>query len=1069
MSSTETAQGDEPSRSAYTPKHLADRLLNTRAALHGEHKQVTVLFADVQHSTELASRLDVEDWHGILDGLFQLLAREVHALDGTVNQFTGDGIMALFGAPVAHEDHARRACLAALAILDAARAFGEGVRSRYDVEFRLRVGINSGGVVVGSIGDALRTDYTAQGPVVHLAARAQSMADAGAAWVAPDTVEQVRAFFRFVDVGEHRVKGIDAPVRFHRLSGRSAATTHFDISRSRGLASFQGRNHEMQVLDDALDQASRGNGQVVGISAEPGVGKSRICFEFMSRCRDRGLRYLYGVCPSHGKSLPLDPILQVLRDYYGISTGEAPDSARSKVSDRMLAIDDSFAESLPLIYEFLGISDPGNPPAPMPPEAKQRRLYLVLREALRRGPEPDQPLGIVVIEDLHWIDSGSDEWVSQWVDFTASAASLLVVNFRPEYQPQWMHRSHCQKISLTPLSLEELRGLISSRIGDNAALNDLVERIFEISGGNPFYAEEIVRSLIDAGTLTEDDGAFELTKPLHHIEIPKSVQAVLSARIDRLSDQEKDVLQAASVIGKRFDEELLRNITQSRANALPRWLESLCANEYLQQEAYYPRTVYSFRHPLTQQVAYESLLREKRREMHAAVAHAIRDRSTDASEDAALLAHHFTHAGDAVSAAQWHMAAADRIGVNDVSAALDHAAAVLDVLDLADPPREVAPLLAGAAAKVLALSVRTGIRHDIDVVYAQGKHRAQQSQDPIMEAVLAGAYAGSLAVDGRVEESFEAGAEFFDIADRVGAVELAQVATAWSAFPCLRTGRFAEAEQRVDQAIALARENPDLGKSFYGQGMVGLFLDWRAEIYARTREWHEVERAILETLEWVREHGEIEYHIYILWLQAECLRLFGTDEDAALSQLRDGLAMAEEWGAAWPLTIARMGLADGLVQTGREPAEALDLVSLALKDVRERRIARHFEGSILAIMAQAELALGRGESALPRAHEAVEKASAVPLSLVNALIGLTRVTLALGDLVGCGSALAKLSEIVRSFDAANYFPLLAWLEGDYAAARGDTDKAAERLRTARQGFLARGAAVHARAVERALG
>lgn len=1052
----------------YTPRHLADEILGSRSALEGERKQVTVLFADVKHSTEIASALDIEDWHGVLDGFFQVLSREVHRFEGTVNQYTGDGIMALFGAPVAHEDHARRACLSALCILDAAHRYGDRIRRRYDVDFEVRLGINSGEVVVGRIGDDLRMDYTAQGPVVHLAARAQGLAEAGAAWVAPATVEQVGMYFRFDDVGEREVKGIEAPVHFQRLAGRGDATTRFDIARERGLAPFIGRDHEMQLLEDALLQSSRGNGQVIGISAEPGVGKSRLSFEFMSRCRERGLRFLYGICLPHGRSLAFHPILQVLRDYYGIAADEAADEARRKIAARMLAIDDSFADGLPLICEFLGVADPELPPPQMPPEAKQRRLFLMLREALKRGPEPGQPVGIVVIEDLHWIDPGSDEWVSQWVEFTAGAASMLVVNFRPEYQPKWVHRSHCQKMALAPLSADGIRSVVTARVGDHASLSRLVNRIQDVSGGNPFYAEEIVRSLIESGALGLRDGNYALAGSLEHIEIPKTVQSVLAARIDRLPDAEKHVLQSASVIGKRFDEDLLVEATRLGTEATGPALEMLCANEFLQQDGYYPVATYSFRHPLTQQVTYDSLLRDSRRTVHAAVARAIHDRSQDLGEDAALLAHHFHNAGDQASAAQWHMTAAERIGISDVNAALDHAAAVLDGLGSDDVPAEVAPLLAGAAAKVLALTVRTGIRRDIDLVYEQGKRWAQAAKDPVVEAILAGAYAGCLAVDGQIEASFRAGKAFEDIAAQIGIPELLQVATAWTAFPCWRTGRFIEAEQRLDQALAHATQNPELGKIFYGYGMVGLFLYWRAEIYMRTRHWSDVECAIDDTFDWVREHNEVEYHIYVLWLQAERLRFFGANPEAVIRQLREGLTMAEEWGAAWPLTIARLGLADGLVQTGGDGAEALSLMELALHDVRKRRIARHFEGEILAVMAQAQGALGRSAEALRMAVEAVEKSRQIPLSLAKALISLVKVSIGIQELDRCRDALDQLTELVGSLGASNYEPLLAWLKADFAAACERTAETRALLQNAHQGFLNGGAQIHARTVERVM-
>ena len=349
-----------PARDArtYTPKHLADKILQSRSALEGERKQVTVLFADVKGSMELAEQLDPEEWHRILERFFAILTEGVHRFEGTVNQYTGDGIMALFGAPIAHEDHAQRACYAALHLRDELARYTTEVKREYGISFSTRMGINSGEVVVGSIGDDLRMDYTAQGHTVGLAQRMESLASPDSCYLTSATAALAGGYFALENLGEFRVKGVVEPVHVHRLIGVGTARTRFDISRAKGLSRFVGRTTDMRTLDDAVMQTAAGNGQVVGVVAEAGAGKSRLCFEFLESCRARGMRVYEGHAVAHGKNIPLLPILELFRAWFGITSQDDARSAREKIAGRMVVLDESLAETLPLLYDFLGVADP---------------------------------------------------------------------------------------------------------------------------------------------------------------------------------------------------------------------------------------------------------------------------------------------------------------------------------------------------------------------------------------------------------------------------------------------------------------------------------------------------------------------------------------------------------------------------------------------------------------------------------------------------------------------------------------------------------------------------------------
>ena len=367
---------------AFPPKHLADKILQSRSALEGERKQVTVLFADVKGSMELAERLDPEDWSRIMNRFVQILAKGVERFEGFVDKFTGDGIMALFGAPIAHEDHAQRACWAALHLRDELRRYGDELRIGRGLNFSVRLGLNSGEVIVGRIGDDLRVDYTAQGHTVGLAQRMEALASPDTCYLTGATAALARGYFELEDLGDFQVKGVRAPVQVHRLVGVGAARTRFDVSRSRGLTRFVGRDADMATLEAALEQAQAGHGQVVGVVAEAGTGKSRLCFEFAQRCRARGMTVNEGHAVAHGKNVPYLPMLQVFRGYYGINDQDDDRTVREKIAGRLLLLDESFREVLPVLFEFFGVPDPDRPVPRMDPEAKQRQLFAVLRRVV---------------------------------------------------------------------------------------------------------------------------------------------------------------------------------------------------------------------------------------------------------------------------------------------------------------------------------------------------------------------------------------------------------------------------------------------------------------------------------------------------------------------------------------------------------------------------------------------------------------------------------------------------------------------------------------------------------------
>jgi hypothetical protein len=616
--------------------------------------------------------------------------------------------MALFGAPIAHEDHAQRACYAALHLRDELRRYANDLRLSRGLNFSVRMGLNSGGVVVGRIGDDLRMDYTAQGHTVGLAARMEQIAAADRVYLTDHTARLVEGYFELEDLGELHIEGSESPIRVHELGGVGELRTRFDVSRARGLTRFVGRDDDIEALEAALARCREGYGQVVGLVGEAGVGKSRLCFEFAERCRAQGLRFLEGRGVAHGKNIPLLPILEVFRAYFGITGQDDDRTTREKIAGRLLLLDEGYREVLPLLFEFLGVSDPAGKPIRIDPEARQRQLFGVLRRLVQSG-RRESPI-VTSIEDLHWIDGGSEAWIAEWVDAISGSPGLLLVNFRPEYHADWMQKSYYRQLPLAPLGPEAIRELLDDLLGSDSSIAGLAETIHTRTGGNPFFTEEVVRSLIEAGHLEGTRGSYRLTRSVEELAIPSSVESMLAARIDRLAEREKQVIQTAAVIGREFSEAILGAVSELPEADLAEALGALKASEFVYEQALYPVAEYAFKHALTQEVALRSQLQERRQRVHAGVARAIEAASPDKlDEQSALLAHHWEGAGELLQAAQCHHRAAEWAATSDPEAAVHHWRRARALLATLPESPETLRLGGTACVRILMQAWRTGL------------------------------------------------------------------------------------------------------------------------------------------------------------------------------------------------------------------------------------------------------------------------------------------------------------------------------------------------------------------------
>ena len=670
---------------SYTPRHLAEKILTSRSALEGERRQVTVLFTDVAGFTPMAEKLDPEDVHRIMDRCFELITAEVHRFEGTVNQYTGDGVMALFGAPIAHEDAPRRAAHAALGIQRALRDYGQELAAQGGPPLQMRIGINTGPVVVGRIGDDLRMDYTAVGDTTNLAARMQQLARPGSVVVSEATHRLASAFFETLDLGEVQVKG-HAPVRAWEVLRPRLRRSRFDAAVERGLTPLVGRVREVATLVERFAQAKVGRGQVVFISGDAGIGKSRLLLEFRRRLAEAGesITWLEGQCISFGQSIPFLPLIDQLRENFGIEEFDGEPEIIAKVEHAMRRMGQLEAH-IPYVRYLLSV-DPGEPAiSSMDASARRKRILDAVRALSIRGASL-RPI-VFVFEDLHWIDASTEEYLNALMGSVAGAPILVVLTYRVGYSPPFGSRSFYTTLTLHTLSEAETLAMAGRVLGTDQFPDEIKTALMSKAEGVPLFVEEVAKTLLDLGVLRREHGGLSMTRGMGEVSVPDTIHGIIMARLDRLGEDGKRAVQLASVIGRQFLQRLLERIA-GLTGSLEGLLQELKALEIIYEQGLLPEPAYIFKHAVIQDVAYNSLLKERRKELHRAVGAAIEelypDRLADHYQE---LAHHFVNGEDWGKAFEFLVRSGDR--AKDAFAnqtALDFYAKALEVAGRLSPP-----------------------------------------------------------------------------------------------------------------------------------------------------------------------------------------------------------------------------------------------------------------------------------------------------------------------------------------------------------------------------------------------
>lgn len=644
---------------SYTPKHLAEKILTSRSSIEGERKLVTVMFADVAGFTAMAEKLDPEQVHEIMDGCFRILMDEIHRYEGSINQFRGDGVMALFGAPIAHEDHAQRACYAALAIQKSLASYAEGLSREYHIDFTMRIGLNSGSVVVGAIGDDLRMDYTAQGDTANLAARMESNAEPGSVLVSGHTFRLVKDFFEFGAGKAIQVKGKEERQDTYPLIRARDIRTRIEASMARGLSALVGRRPEMEALMTAFEKAKQGEAQIVDVVGEAGVGKSRLVYEFQKGIRNKAT-FLSGVCAHYGKRVNFLPVMDIVKAAFGIKEGMTQEEVGELIEQRAT---NGLASLIPFYRTLLSL--PVDDPMFRMLDAAARKdgtFEAVKNLLLAIGAE--RPL-VVFLEDVHWIDKISEDLFRFFARCIIGQPILMLSAYRPEGSPPWAQGAHYQRLRLETLSSRSSVQLVRNIVGGLPLDADLERRIVARTGGNPFFVEETVRELVERGDIIKTDDRYASRQPIDQLQIPDTIQGVLSARMDRLSEDLKQTMQVASVIGRDFAFRILKSVT-TLGEDLRVHLANLVGLEILYEKALYPELEYIFKHALTQEVAYESLLKQRRRAIHGRIAQAIEELFPDRLEEHyEILAHHCNRSGDAEKTVHYLLLAGEKSNRQD--------------------------------------------------------------------------------------------------------------------------------------------------------------------------------------------------------------------------------------------------------------------------------------------------------------------------------------------------------------------------------------------------------------------
>jgi class 3 adenylate cyclase/tetratricopeptide (TPR) repeat protein len=999
----------------------AEEWLRALSATGGERKQLSILFADISNSTWLIQNADPEDAMRRIQPAINAMRRGVERYDGIVNKVQGDGVMALFGAPVPREDHAVRACGAALALQAALAELG-------DRDLRIRVGVHSGEVILQAVVNSLYHTYDVSGSTAHVAARMEQMAEPGEILITGATAAAARNYVEATPLGLRVVRGVTEPMEVFRLERLHHAPASVIFRSQTALTPLIGRSAQIDLLEAELASAAAGEPRAVGVVGEAGSGKSRLCFEFAERCRDRGYRVFEARVTAHGHATPYQPVVELARDFLGIKPGMLASEAQERVESVMSAygVDD---ETLALLLGFLGLVDPDQPTAQTDPAMRKKRLVELVRLFVRSGPQL-QP-ALILLEDLHWIDAASEEFIDVIADAITGTKTMLLLNFRHGYSAPWMQRSHYRQINLSSLADTESEGLLRLLLGSDSSLALVSRNIAHRAQGNPFFLEELVRCLVDRGDLEGERGNYRLAGGIEAIPLPPTIRALLAARIDHLDEPARRVLQYAAVIGREAPRDILEALTGLSSPELDDALDRLRRSELLRELALDPG-VHAFSHPLVQETCYGVLLRERRRGIHGDVARIMKQHFTDRKEErASLLAYHLEEAGQPMEAAQAHIRAALWIGTHDSSQALRSWRKVHQLLEGQPLSESIGYLRLTCCIQVLTFGWREGISaEEARRWFEEARQLALVSGNARAHAWIHAAYGRNLAVSGSADDYVARTREALALTsgqDRSGEAMLTAVLSQATRL----SGRLDEALQAIIDATDRVDAISEFDRQLFNFDVARWLTAMRGQVLVQLGRFDEARPWLDRMLQTEADSNDITLHL----VNVAFVDMAWALEDKALADLHAAraMAMATETGSPYILVnaLACLGLAH---LVGGRFAQAVESLDKALSVARVRKAGLESEARILADLANAHRLNNELEAALLVAAEAIEVATARTARVAECLARLVRtdvqrqagrVELALSDL-------ARARSLMQETGAKLYAPLM-----DEVAARFD--------------------------------
>ena len=996
----------------------------------GELKQATVLFADIVSSTELIAHLDPEQAMERLRPAVQAMCDAVERYEGTVVRTLGDGIMALFGAPRAQEGHALLACEAALAIQAAFPpnlANQANLTDKMNNALTIRVGLHTGEVV----SDAPMTDLTRErgvhGLTIHIASRLQAMADPGTIYLSEHCHRLIRAHCDTAAIGPQSLRGVPEPVRIYRLLSLKPAVASQKF-RGTGLSSFLGRSQEIDLLQRALRGIEAGDTRVIGIVGAPGTGKSRLCYEFAEWCRLRAIPVFEARAQLYGHATPLQPMREFLRSFFfRIQPGDSAAAARARIIERLAEIGPEFTADLALVCEFLAVPIGDNPPSSQQPRVRRARLLdIVGRMVKHNGATPSA----ILIEDLHWLDDASEEFVASLVQAVAGTHTLLVLNYRPSYAAPWMQGANFQQIALGELSASDTSELVRQLVGARPELHPIRQRIAERSSGNPFFAEELVRSLAENGSLLGQAGDYMLGMSLGGTGLPATVQAVLGARIDRLGETDKLLLQIGAIMGKEFPVAVLQQVVQTPTVETEAALGRLCDGGLLQLQPAGADRQYAFRHPLIQEVAYSTQLRARRAALHATVASAMevyyRDRL---DEFAGLLAYHYESAGRFLGAAQYAARAATWLGATSSAQAIRQWHKVRQLLGDQPRARESDALRIMASSQIAWLGWREGLTAEEAQPFIQEALGWAREIDDTIVPLLLFAEARILAADGgradgyveRVKQALSMLSPGKDLGRAATLNASLSQAYGWA-------GLWREALAANDAAMAGISEIDSFDHRFLGYSVAHWTLSLRGRILSRLGRIGEAQQCLDEMLaiDQKRIDPTVQFIAHLGYVDIAWYR-----NDAALAQRHAARVaeIAERHGSPYlrVFAFACAGVANGLARDFTAAIQNfLDGVAL----MRQARVAMEYEAEMLAGLADCHCRSGQYQLAITVATETIALARQRSARLPECRAFIIHAVALAGQFGAAGSEeaedlLRRADDLIRQSGADIYAPLLA--------------------------------------------